>query len=189
MGESPPNRPHIVRVANLPPRGREVGVALGASDRAALAADLGILDLPAAGLTGRLVPEGGADWRLAARIAASVVQRCVVTLDPVETRIDEPVDRLFRAGPVAGDGEVVTEGGEIEMPDETVEPLGREIDLAAILVEEIALALPAYPRKDGVELDRTVFAAPGVAPLTDAELKPFAALGRLTSGTDDPEPD
>ena len=33
--------------------------------------------------------------------------------------------------------------------DDTIEKLGREIDLAAVMIEALSLALPLYPRADG----------------------------------------
>ena len=80
-----------------------------------------------------------------------MTQACVVTLDPVNTRIDTPVDRLFLAVIETPEGEAV------EMPeDDSVEPLGSEIDLGEIMIESLSLNIPAYPRKDGVELGQSV---------------------------------
>ena len=85
-------------------------------------------------------------------------------------------------GTIAGHGPDVTapEGAEIEMPeDDTQEPLPEVIDLGAVMAEALALALPDYPRAPGAELGEAVFAAPGVAALRDADLRPFAALAKL----------
>ena len=74
----------------------------------------------------------------------------------------------------------VPEGDEVEMPeDDTSEPLPEVIDLSEVAAEALALALPEYPRAPGAELGEAVHAAPGVAPLTDAALKPFAGLASL----------
>ena len=58
-------------------------------------------------------------------------------------------------------------------------PLGDAIDLAQILVEELALAIDPYPRLAGVEIGEFRHAGPGVAPLEPEELRPFAALSAL----------
>ena len=63
--------------------------------------------------------------------------------------------------------------------DDTIEPLGTEIDFGSILVEALALALPDYPRKDEAELENATFAAPGITALKDEDLKPFAGLAGL----------
>jgi len=49
------------------------------------------------------------------------------------------------------------------------------------MAEALALALPDYPRAEGAALDKSTFAAPGTAPLQDADLKPFAGLAALKS--------
>lgn len=142
---------------------------------AALARRLGILGLRKLRFAGRLRPEGRRDWRLEATLGATVVQPCVLTLAPVTTRIDETVVRRYLA-----DWDEPEPGSEIEMPqDDTTEPLGGSIDPTLVMEEALALALPLYPRAEGAEFGEAVFGAPGVAPLTDDAVRPFAALARL----------
>ncbi|MCU0907989.1 MAG: DUF177 domain-containing protein [Rhodobacteraceae bacterium] len=153
----------------------------GPDDLARLAADLGLLGLSKVRLSGRASPAGGG-MDLDARLGATVVQPCSVTLAPVTTRIDEPVQRRYRPGLDAPDP-----GSETEMPeDDSLEPLPDTIDLADVLAEALALALPAFPRAPGAEFGAAVFAAPGVAPLTDADASPFAVLRGLTPGKEPP---
>lgn len=145
-----------------------------AATRDRMAAELGLLGLRKLRLTGRLVPEGKRDWRLEASVGATVVQPCVVTAEPVTTRLDEPVARRYLAVMPEPEGE------EVEMPeDDSAEPLPAALDLLAVLTEALALALPQYPRAAGAELGEAVFAAPGVAPMTDEEAKPLAGLAAL----------
>lgn len=63
--------------------------------------------------------------------------------------------------------------------DDTLEPIPEVIDLRALAAEELALALPDWPRAPGAELGEAVFAAPDAAPLRDADLRPFAGLQAL----------
>ncbi|OLS44996.1 hypothetical protein BV509_12035 [Rhodovulum sulfidophilum] len=145
------------------------------AERAELAGRLGLSALKKLRFAGQIRPEGARDWRLEAELGATVVQPCVVTLAPVTTRIDSPVLRLYRA-----DMPSRPEGDEIEMPEnDSEEPLPDTLDLARVLEEALALALPLYPRAEGAELGEATFAAPGTAPMQDAEVKPFAALARL----------
>ncbi len=158
------NRPHPFRIEPDP------------TTMARMAEDLGILSLKKAVFEGAMHPDDGENWRLEARLGATVVQSCVVTLDPVTTRIEEPVTRKFRKDWPG----VHTDQEEVEMPeDETIDPLSDHIDLLAFMQEAIALALPAYPRSTGQELGTARYAPPGVTPLTDADAKPFAALAKL----------
>lgn len=141
---------------------------------AAMADRLGVSGLRKVHLRGELRPQGGRDWGLVAQLGATVLQPCAVTLEPVTTRIDERVERLYMH-----DLPEIT-GQEVEMPeDDRLDPLPDQIDLMALLEEALALAVPMYPRADGAQLDTHVFAAPGVAPMTDDDAKPFAGLAAL----------
>lgn len=141
----------------------------------ALAAATGAAALSDVRFAGELRPSGRHDWILEGRLTAEAVQPCVVTLAPVATRIAEEVRRRYLS-----EMPEAPEGGETEMPeDETVEPLSGVIDPGRVMEEALALALPLYPRAEGAALGEAVFAEPGVAPLREAEVKPFAGLAAL----------
>lgn len=145
--------------------------------RAELAQDLGLDQLRKLRFEGELSPKGKRGWQIDAKLGATVVQACIVTLDPVTTRIDESVTRklLPEAQYFESQGDE-----EIEMPeDDETDILGEEIDLNAIMAEALALLIPAYPRKDGAQMDVARFAEDGVAPMTDEDAKPFAGLAAL----------
>lgn len=144
-----------------------------AADRALIAAALGLLDLPALEMVGEIRPEGRRDLRLEARLTAQAVQACSVTLGPVPARVEEPVLRRYLAEYEA------PRGDEVEITEDESEPLPDVIDVAAVAVEALALALPAWPRAPGAELGEAVFTEPGVAPLRQADLNPFAGLAGL----------
>lgn len=165
-----------VRLAGAQPREpREVALEPGPGARAAIAAELGLSALRKLRLTGRLLPEGRDDWRLEAELGATVVQPCGVTLQPVTTRIDEPVTRRWLANPP-----VPAEGAEVEMPeDDSAEPLVASVDLVQVMIEALSLAIPPFPRAEGAGLGEAVYAPPGQAPLTDEAIRPFAGLAGL----------
>ena len=141
----------------------------------AIAEELGLLDLRKLSFAGELRSEGRRDWRLEAELGATVVQPCVVSLEPVTTRLDVPISRLFVA-----DMPDVPASEEMEMPeDATQEPLGPVIDLNTVLIEALTLALPDYPRHEDAALEQTEFTPPGAAPIEEPERKPFAALAGL----------
>ena len=108
------------------------------------------------------------------RLGVTVTQSCVVTLGPVRTRIDVDVDRIF-----APDLPEPDEDHQLQADEDKIEPLVDPIDLGLIALEDIALAMPAYPRAEDAGLAETVFAAPGVMPLRDEDIKPFASLAAL----------
>ncbi len=167
--------PCQLRVADLPQhRPTAFHLRPGAAERARIAADLGILGVRKLDFKGQVETRGRTDWQLTAQLGATVEQSCVVTLEPVTTRIEQKLSRLF----VRDLQEDLAE--EIEMPeDDNRESLGAEIDLTAVLTEALALALPDYPRLPDATLKQREFAAPGTAPMTDADVKPFAGLAGL----------
>lgn len=178
---------HMLRLDDLPNRKpTHFTLAPDAPARAALADALGIVAIRKLRLAGKISPAGKRDWLLEAELGATVVQDCVVTLEPVTTRIQEPVLRRYLAEPPQPGS------GEVEMPeDDSIEALPQVLDLAEVMAEALALALPAFPRAPGAELGNAVFADPGVTPLTDEAIKPFAGLAglrdQLDEGGDDEE--
>ena len=172
---SPTPQPNRLRVAHLNPRSPTVfSLRPDADARAAIAQELDISALSALRFDGDLRPEGGDAWRLTATLDARVVQPCVVTLRPVKTDLSEQITRLYSPHMTT------PEGDEVEMPDETVEPLGQFIDLHAAMVEALALALPEYPRAEGAGLpDAHEEDAPA-----DTR-RPFAGLDKMLRGDSD----
>ena len=139
-----------------------------------IATELGLSALRKLSFEGKLSPENKSDWRLTARLGATVVQPCVVTLEPVTTRIDVDVTRLFARGFEDPDEP------EMEMPeDDTTEALGAWIDPAQVMREALVLAVPDYPRKEDAALGTTVYTKPGETPMTDEDARPFAGLADL----------
>ncbi len=171
-----------LRLADLPER-RPTAFAIepDAAERAALAEEFGLSALRKLRFEGEVRPRGSRDWELAGHLGATVVQPCVVTLEPVTTRIEEDVARSFVA-----DLPAPPPGAEVEMPeDDTLEPLPETLDLGRVMAEALALAIPPYPRSAGAELGEAVFTEAGKAPMDDAAARPFAALARLRPPSDD----
>lgn len=155
-------------------------LAPGAEARSRLAEELGISAIRKLSFRGRIAPHGSRDLSLEADLGATVVQPCVVTLEPVTTRIDEAVTRRYLA-----DMPDLPGGDEIEMPeDDTAEPLPREIDVEQVMAEALALALPPWPRAEGVDAVDLAVTEPGKSPMTDDDAKPFAALKSLRGKLD-----
>jgi uncharacterized metal-binding protein YceD (DUF177 family) len=104
------------------------------------------------------------------RVRAKVGQTCVVTLEPIDSDIDEPVDLMFaptHAEMTPSDAEI-----EVSLQGDPPEPLtGGTVDLGALATEFLVLGIDPYPRKSDVEF----------APVTVGEEgpKPFAALEAL----------
>ena len=88
---------------------------------------------------------------------------------PVETTLTEDVSLIFSPHVATPDEE------EIEMGDDTVEPLGQWIQLGDIALEALSLALPTHPRAPGAELPEDAQDDTGA----EEPRRPFAGLADL----------
>ncbi len=182
---SPMAKTTVLRLADLPTRKiTQIDYTPDAAVLERLATEMDLSALRKVRLEGTLKPLGNKDWQLNARLGATVVQPCVITLAPVTTRIDEQVERNYLSDwmePTAA---------ELEMDgDDISEPLPEAIDLAQITAEVLAIAVPAYPRAEGAELSQKDFTEPGQEPLTDEDVKPFAGLASLKAKLENPDKD
>ncbi len=153
-----------------------------AGTRREIARELGLAKLRKLGFRGTIAPDGKDGWRLEAHLGATIVQPCVVTLEPVTTRIDEAILRRYRRNLPEPEP-----GSEAPIPeDDTLERLRADaIDPGEMMIEALALAIPAFPRAEGAELGESRFTEPGKTPMRDEDAKPFAALAALRSEADD----
>jgi hypothetical protein len=108
------------------------------------------------------------------RLGASVAQLCVITLEPVETTLEDRFEVVYnlaephrKAGQGAGQEDLDPE----EAPVETLGPDG--LDLGELATQYLSLALDPFPRKPGVSLE-DVWDAEGESGASS----PFAELGR-----------
>jgi len=151
-------------------------VAAEPNELVALARYLDVDRLDRVSLAGFIAPAAGGGWRVRGRLVARVVQSCVVTLEPVESRIETDIERLYMpAESLPAEHEVEILPDEEDVPD----PFTDTIDPAGLAAESLLLLIDPYPRADGAELGRQSFAAPGVTPLSDEDTHPFASLGAL----------
>lgn len=110
------------------------------AERDALAARFGLVGLPAFRFTATLKPtRTGNGFRLKGVIVADVVQRCVVTLEPVAASLEETFEILL-----FDEADCGLRAGDIEDDYETF--AGDIIDLGEIASVELALRLDPYPR-------------------------------------------
>ena len=116
--------------------------------------------------------------RVKGKLKAEVTQSCVVTLDPVAAHIEAEFERRFLPSEFDSTHDGPREVFVDPEGEDPPEPLGREIDLGEILVEELALNLDPYPRKPGVAFEAQA------EPVVNVKPNPFAALAKLK-----PKPD
>jgi uncharacterized metal-binding protein YceD (DUF177 family) len=159
-----------VRRSEVPESGRRFDLIADASARAAIAKLAGVVAVPRLEATFEVTLHGRGGLRVVGAVSATVEQACVVTLEPIENVIEEPIDLVFVPGSALP---VPVDGGEVEIPaDDAPEVLINDsVDLGAIATEFLTLGVDPYPRKRGV-----VFEAPAAA---DEKAHPFAALAAL----------
>jgi uncharacterized metal-binding protein YceD (DUF177 family) len=100
------------------------------------------------------------------KVTAKAGQSCVVTLEPIDSDVQEAVDLTFAP---AGEIPATRIGKVTEEPPEPLE--GSVVDLGAIATEFLILALDPYPRKPGVEFT--------IQPGGGEGESPFGALAAL----------
>jgi hypothetical protein len=174
MSERTPPKPawsFPVAAADIPETGRRVDLVADDVTRDAIA-KLGNLAALSSLEAGFDITRQGADGlRLAGRVGATVVQHCVVTLEPIESEVDEVIDLVFLPdAPVTNAVELPAIPAED--PPETMKE--GVVDLGVVATEFLLLGIDPYPRKPGA-----VFDAP---PAGDPASHPFAALEALKKG-------
>ena len=167
MDKSPWSVP--VAVQDIPEAGLHMKIEAPAETRAAVAALAGLRELPALSATFDL-SKVGAGVHAVGHVSARVGQTCVVTLEPIESSVEEAVDLRFspHVTPLSPE----TTAKALNADEELLEPLvGGVVDLGAVATELLLLGIDPYPRKP----DAT-FAPPA---REDDGPHPFAALEAL----------
>lgn len=175
MSRQPFSRP--IQVRALPAGGLARDIEASAEERAAIARFLAVPAVEHLRASFSLRPWGEDGAAVTGRIAAKVVQDCVVTLEPVEQEIDEAVDLRFSPEPRDGEAaDPIVDPDAEEPPDLLV---GGQVDLGAITVEHLALGLDPNPRKPGAVFDAE---AAGVAAPREPPLAALAGWKPRDSG-------
>ncbi len=159
----------------LPAAGETITIAATPEECAALARRFGLESMSALTADLTLEPVPGGVIRLHGDMAARLTQRCVVSLEPFDVQIAEPVRMEFTAEPAIL--EAAAEDPELDI--ELIEDAA--IDLGEVVAQSLSLALDPYPRRPDLPADALAVAAePEKAPATG----PFAALAALRRRND-----
>jgi len=197
-----------IAVARLEPGELTERIVARADELKALAARFGLVALESlsAEVTLRRIGRGRT-IEVEGRLMAEVVQSCVVTLEPLKSRIEETfllayaparevrplrervaADGAAKPGGKLGARKPVPEDADDEIEDELgfgsepPEPLaGGIVDIGEAVAQQFALALDPYPRKPQARLEDVLGPREGVTigPGERGAGRPFEALGRL----------
>jgi hypothetical protein len=166
-----------VIVAQIPDTGLHRKLEASVAERQAMAEIAGLTEVVSAQADLEIVPKSGGRYEVTGRVHARIGQTCVVTLEPIESEIDEEVDLTFAPEAEARRLEdLIEEGQDDEEPAQVADPpeaiVNGIIDLGRIATDALFLAIDPYPRKPGVVFEAEVTAL-------DPEDHPFAALKAL----------
>lgn len=154
-----------------------IEIEADADERAALARRFGLLALDSLTAKVGLTPVDGGLVRVHGALAAEVTQACVVTLEPVTTRVEASFECLYGADATeeAGGG-LITDADTEESP----EPFTHgAVDVGEAVAEHLALELEPFPRSPGVAFDSFSSASESVGNDDTVDAGPFAVLARL----------
>ncbi|MGK9169709.1 DUF177 domain-containing protein [Inquilinus limosus] len=137
-----PEFSRMVGVNTLPRGGRTIAIEADEAERTALARRFDLLALDEFKARFTLTPGRGDTVVVTGTLNAAVVQRCVVTLDPVPGTVEDEIEAVFADATGRDEAEV-----EVDPLAAEVEPLadGR-IDLGELAAQHLSLALDPYPR-------------------------------------------
>ena len=97
-----------------------------------------------------MTPKSGGRVHVTGRVRARIGQTCVVTLDPIENEIDEPIDLIFAPPEQIPElSDLVDEAAEsdTEIPDPPEPIVNGVIDLGRLATDALFLAVDPYPRR------------------------------------------
>jgi uncharacterized metal-binding protein YceD (DUF177 family) len=141
------------------------------TERAALARRFGLLALDRLAARVTVQREPGRRVRVTGRFQAELQQRCVVTLVPVTSRIDDRFVTVYADDPAIEDEPIDWDD------DEEIEPLENgTIDLGEGVVQQLAVRIDPYPRAPGAALPDAFRAEDGAE---QAKVSPFDELAAL----------
>ena len=164
-------------MAQIPEAGLHREIEADGAAREALALAAEVPEVMSAQATFDLSVKRDGKVHVVGHVRARIGQTCVVTLEPIETDIDEPIDLMFAPPEQIPDmADLVDDDAEdfAEIPDPPEPIEGGQIDLARLATDALFLAIDPYPRKPGAMFEPEVVAD---AP----EDHPFAALKVLKS--------
>jgi uncharacterized metal-binding protein YceD (DUF177 family) len=157
-----------VDVLHLPQVGGRYDLTASATERAALAKRFDLLRLDRLAAQVELAPIAAGFYRLSAAFEAEVTQACVVTFEPVTTRLEETFSLLY--GTQDDQKDVLLDGDS-----EIVEPVeGGMIDIGEAVAQQLSLALDPFPRAPEAASQSGAIVAG--EPRLDS---PFAVLAKL----------
>jgi uncharacterized metal-binding protein YceD (DUF177 family) len=167
-----------VAVVDVPAAGLAWTKAATADERAAITTALELKDCLRLEVTARIEGLAGGRYRLKGNLRADVVQACVITLEAVNARLNEPLDVEFRPA------ESLAKDDAINLDDPVdLEPIEKHrMDVGRVVFEQLTAGLDPYPRAEGAAFSDLELKPGSGRNITLGETKPvspFAVLATL----------
>jgi Large ribosomal RNA subunit accumulation protein YceD len=177
-----------VAVAQIPDTGLHRAFEANEAAREAMAKIASLREILAASASFDVSLKSGGRVHVTGRVRARIRQVCVVTLDPIENEIDEPIDLTFApVEQIPRLSDLVDDSAESdeEIPDPPEPITDGVIDLGRLATDALFLAVDPYPRRPDAVFEPT-------PEIIDPDDHPFAALKALKSApskghSDDPK--
>jgi uncharacterized metal-binding protein YceD (DUF177 family) len=173
-----------VTVAQIPDTGLHRDIEADRVVRDAMAEVAGLREILSASASLDVTPKSGGRVHVAGHVRARIGQTCVVTLEPIENDIDEPIDLIFAPPeqiPQLADLVDEAADSDVEIPDPPEPIVNGVIDLGRLATDALFLGIDPYPRRPDAVFEPPVVAA-------DPEDHPFAALKALQLDAKPPGP-
>ena len=164
-----------IAVAQIPDTGLHRDIEADQAIRNAVADVGGLREVLSAQASFDVTPNSGGRFHVAGHVRARIGQTCVVTLEEIESDIDEPIDLVFAPPEQIPQMAALVDEAE-ESDEETPDPPepieNGMIDLGRVATDALYLAVDPYPRKPGAVFEPVI-------EVPDPEDHPFAALKAL----------
>lgn len=165
------------RLNEIPAGGLRTTRSATPAERAELARQLPLVSFESLTVQYHIKPAGRDRYALTGRVKGELIQSCIVTLDPVSAKLDEPLDCKFV--PPAFIPTQQAEEEELSSVDE-LEPIeGGILNVGQVVFEVISSGLDPYPRRADAQWE----SQDDAAGIEDAAPGPFAALAGLKKKT------
>ncbi len=155
MTETHSNWTYKLARDDVPEDGLHLDLVADEAVRAALARTSGLRDVQRLAASFDVTRTGRGGLHVTGEVTAIVGQNCVVTLEPIEQNLVEPIDLTFVPETDTASVSVAESSlaeGEAEAPDFLT---GGAVDLGAVATEYFLLGIDPYPRKPGAVFEAT----------------------------------
>lgn len=156
----PPNAfSYVIAVTDIPEAGLDLDINADPETLRALAAADGLESIARLEAEFHVTRKAEERVNVSGEMRAKITQICVVSLEPFESEVIEPIDVDFAPAEIAAAAAAraagaAHDGASHEIGEEPPDPIiDGKIDLGALAAEFLALGLDPYPRKPGVTFE------------------------------------